>query len=149
MKSAWLIALALLMFGGLFMAVAAEQSPEESRKAADAAVKKGNFNDAYKLYQTLATDPADGSKAPHDLTEGILCLNRLGRPDEIDDFREKVISVHAQNWRLLMAAAQSMMIGNENWGFIVAGLNFIGETIAATMAGWSIRSIAIACGRFN
>src|SRR5208337_4414434 len=41
--------------------------------------------------------------------------------DELDAFREAVIEVHKDNWRLLQAAAESYLNDPEHFGFIVAG----------------------------
>lgn len=54
------------------------------------------------------------------------CLQNLGRSDEIDEFREAVIEVHKQNWRLLDTAAQSYA-GTEHFGFMVAGKFYRGN----------------------
>jgi len=61
-----------------------------------------------------------GGAVGDDLAFGIRCLERLGRSDEIDGFRERVIAVHRQNWRLLQAAARSYA-DVTHYGFIVAG----------------------------
>src|SRR5580693_9098300 len=130
MKFVLLFVLAGLIAGGAYLAAAGagDKTPQERREAADAALKKGNFKDAYTLYQALAVDPADeAGKVSHDLTQAIICLQRLGRVDEIDDFREKVISAQAHNWRLLQTAAQSYLFGNVNHGYIVAGKFYRGN----------------------
>ena len=49
------------------------------------------------------------------------CLAQLGRSDEVDDFREAVVEVHKENWRLLQAAAESYLNDPAHFGFIVAG----------------------------
>src|SRR5262249_310216 len=70
-------------------------------------------------------DPAEVSE---DLRTGISCLQRLGRSDEIDDFREAVVEAHKTNWRLLATAAESCA-GNhlEHYGFLVAGKFYRGN----------------------
>src|SRR6202040_2591436 len=50
----------------------------------------------------------------------------LGRADEIDEFREAVIAVHKENWRLLETAAQTYA-NVEHYGFIVAGKFYRGN----------------------
>ena len=118
----------LFTFGAFLAAAASDRPAPERRASADAAFKKGNFKDAFAVYQSLAVDPADeADKVSHDLTQGITCLMRLGRSDEMDDFREKVIAAHAHNWRLLQAAAQTYYSGNENYGYIVAGQFYRGN----------------------
>ena len=85
------------------------------------AMNHGNFKDAFEGFSKRVLDPQDDpEKAGEDLTEAVSCLRSLGRVDEEDDFREKAIAVHAQNWRVLAAAAASYMQG-EQYGFIIAG----------------------------
>src|SRR5215472_7544222 len=70
--------------------------------------RDGNFRDAYEGLRKLALDPKDDpAKVGEDLSTAITCLQRLGRSDEIDDFREAVIDAHKGNWRLLQTAAES------------------------------------------
>jgi uncharacterized protein YfaS (alpha-2-macroglobulin family) len=91
------------------------------RDTLNKAVANGNFKDAYDGLRKLALDPKDDArKVGMDLTQGIVCLQRLGRVDEVDAFREAVIAAHKGNWRLLATAAQSLT-DNEHQGFIVAG----------------------------
>ncbi len=88
-----------------------------SRNAYDA----GNFKDAFEGYRALAIDPRDDPKlVGQDLTFAVDSLQRLGRVDEIDAFREAVIKAHAENPRLARAAAESLLTV-ENFGFLVAG----------------------------
>ena len=132
MKLILLIAMAGLVLGGAFLAaigaVEGDKTPQERRDLAEAAIKKGNFKDAYAGFQRLATNADDEpDKVSNDLHQAISALERLGRTDEIDDFREKVIAAHAKNWRLLHAAASSFLVGNENYGFIIAGKFYRGN----------------------
>src|ERR1700677_4129734 len=81
-------------------------SLEKQRETLSKNHKDGNFNDAYIGLRKLALDPKnDPMKVGADLDMAIDCLIRLGRVDEIDDFREAVIKVHEKNWRLLQTAA--------------------------------------------
>jgi uncharacterized protein YfaS (alpha-2-macroglobulin family) len=94
---------------------------EQKREALYKAVQAGNFKDAYEGIRKIALDPKDDPlKVSKDLTQGILCLERLGRLDEIDEFRDAVIEVHKGNWRLLATAAQTFT-SNLHVGHIVAG----------------------------
>jgi alpha-2-macroglobulin len=112
---------------GAYLIGAAPPSPRDMRGSADKAFAAGNFKDAFINYEKLATDPNDEpGKVSHDLTQGILSLQRLGRSDEVDDFREKTIAVHGKNWRLLQTAAESLLAG-ETHGFIVAGKFYRGN----------------------
>ena len=81
----------------------------------------GNYNDAYEGFRRLALDPEDDARqVGADLSMATQCLLQLNRADELDEFREAVIEVHAENWRLLQAAAQDYM-SRPHHGFIVAG----------------------------
>jgi uncharacterized protein YfaS (alpha-2-macroglobulin family) len=100
---------------------AGTQSPEERRAIANKAFQAGNFRDAYDSLKKLTLDPkCDKFLVGKDLETAITCLQRLGRSDEIDDYRESVIALHIQNWRLLESAARSYA-NIEHYGFIVAG----------------------------
>src|SRR5579883_2129828 len=76
-------------------------SADEKRQALYKAAQAGNFKDAYEGLKKLALDPQDDPlKVSEDLRQAITCLQRLGRVDEIDTFREGVIAAHKDNWRL-------------------------------------------------
>ncbi|HEX3997053.1 MAG TPA: MG2 domain-containing protein, partial [Pirellulales bacterium] len=101
---------------------APEAAPtQQDRDAASKKMTNGNFKDAYDEFRRMALDKKDEPrKAGEDLKNAIVCLERLGRADEIDDFREKAIDVHKENWRLLWAAADSYLYVEHN-GFLIAG----------------------------
>src|SRR4051812_33956652 len=114
-------ALVVLGAGAFCLAVVDQRPPEQRRAAAQKAYSAGNYNDAYKIFSALASDPADDPRsAPGDFETAVQCLRSLGRNDEVDDFRETVVAAHAKNWRLLWAAARSLHEG-DNYGFVVAG----------------------------
>ena len=73
-------------------------------------MKEGNFKEAYegmrKLTLSAEVDPKQVGPVMHAAIE---CLQRLGRVDQIDTYREAVIQRHADNWRLLAAAARNYM----------------------------------------
>jgi uncharacterized protein YfaS (alpha-2-macroglobulin family) len=102
----------------------AEQAPGAARPDAAAMDKKyqeGNFKEAYEGFRTLALEAgAARDRVGHYLTMGAASLASLGRIDEIDEFRESVIKVHSQNWRLLLTAAENYL-NVEHSGFIIAG----------------------------
>jgi uncharacterized protein YfaS (alpha-2-macroglobulin family) len=102
--------------------VAADEPNRQARR--DSLMKTfqaGNWKDAYEGLRKLALDPKnDPLQVGTDLTTGITCLQRLGRSDEIDQFREAVIAAHKSNWRLLQTAAQTY-VNVEHYGYIVAG----------------------------
>src|SRR5262249_3912887 len=86
------VALALLVTWKL-----AAQTPSlaEQRASANKAFAAGNFKDAYDGIRKVALDPTDDPmRVGADLVLGVKCLQRLGRVDEADDFREGVIVAH-------------------------------------------------------
>ncbi len=122
------IVLALLGVAGslVLMAVAAvgflDARPPASREQCDKLAQQGNYKEAYDGYRALALDPKDDPRlVGRDLQQAISCLTQLQRMDEIDAFREAVIEVHKDNWRLLEAAAQSYLNDQDHYGFVVAG----------------------------
>jgi alpha-2-macroglobulin len=106
-------------FASIINAAAPEQA--DLREQAARLFKAGNFKDAFGLYQKLLFDPDDDLRlAGDDLTHGIQCLQRLGRVNEIDAFREKAAEIHKSHWRVLQAVAQTY-IYIEHHGCMVAG----------------------------
>jgi uncharacterized protein YfaS (alpha-2-macroglobulin family) len=122
------LAACLLLALPVFWLVAADKTvPQSQRQGLLMAHKNGNYRDAYNGLRQLALDPTtDRLQVGQDLTVAIDCLRRLGRADEIDDFREAVIAAHPKNWRLLETAARSYADG-EHFGFIVAGKFYRGQ----------------------
>jgi len=118
----------ILAIGGAVWLFAADVLPEKDRRESlMKAYKAGNYKDAYEGLRKLALDPkADRQAVLNDLDTAIQCLRSLGRTDEVDDFREGVIAVHKDNWRLLERAAQSYVQG-EQYGYIVAGKFYRGH----------------------
>jgi uncharacterized protein YfaS (alpha-2-macroglobulin family) len=123
--------LSLAVVCGLVGVYLASADEKETRKQKRGRLMKanndGNFKVAYDGLRQLALDPKD---EPHqvsdDLDAAITCLQRLGRSDEIDEFREGVIAAHAKNWRLLHRAALSFS-RTERFGYIVAGKFYRGN----------------------
>ena len=94
---------------------------DQQRQAARKTFDAGNFKDAYEIYRKLALDPRDDPRSVgQDLHMATSCLQQLGRVDEVDEFREQVIAVHSDNWRLLAAAAENYQTVDHP-GFLVAG----------------------------
>ncbi|MDI9442983.1 MAG: MG2 domain-containing protein, partial [Planctomycetota bacterium] len=121
-RVAILAAAALLLVGGLAFSIAREAAPMNvSRADAQKMYADRNYKDAYEAFRRLALDPAtDSGQVGGDLKIALTCLQQLNRASEIDPFRERVIAVHAGNWRLLHAAAQSYM-DLDHFGFMIAG----------------------------
>ena len=100
----------------------------DSRVTAQKNMTNGNWNDAYVLYAPLALDPeTDPKLVAEDLQHALECLSRLSRVDEMDDFREKVIAAHPDNWRVLLAAARSFRENSYSYGYLVAGKFYRGN----------------------
>jgi uncharacterized protein YfaS (alpha-2-macroglobulin family) len=114
------MALALPVFWVVAADNPAPQQPE--RQHLMKLFQDGNFKDAYDGLRKLALAPeTDRLQVGQILETAITCLQRLGRVDEIDDFREAVIAAHAKNWRLLETAAHTYTNDPFHYGFIIAG----------------------------
>ena len=100
---------------------AEDPAPAQQRAAWEKTFTDGNYKDAYEGFRKLALDPGDDPRlVGHDMDMAIQSLRNLGDLDQVDAFREEVIGVHGQNWRLLQSAAESYL-NVEHYGFIVAG----------------------------
>ncbi|MGA2797328.1 MAG: MG2 domain-containing protein [Thermoguttaceae bacterium] len=126
------VLLGLFTFGSVFLggwAVSATvlTDMQSQREQAYKSHQEGNYKDAYDVYRKLALDANDDPRlAGDDLKMATSCLQSLNRADEIDDFREAVIEVHKNNWRLLQAAAQNYL-NEPHYGFMVAGKFYRGN----------------------
>ncbi len=110
-----------LMVAIVWNLTAAAPSHQQQRANGTKLFDAGNYRDAYEWFRKLALDPTDDPlRVGDDLDLGVASLQKLGRIDEADDFREAVVAAHAKNWRLLEAAARSYE-KTEHFGFIVAG----------------------------
>ena len=92
--------------------VVADRAPQQqiSVKAAEQKMADGNFDDAYRDFRAHALAPDSPPRlASRSLSNGVQCLQRLGRVDEIDEFLESVIAVHKDQWRVLQMAAQTYL----------------------------------------
>lgn len=116
------IATALVGFSTLVVLLtAAEPETKDQRAAAQKLYSDGNYAEALAAFQKLAlSEHNDKQQVGSDLEMAIHCLQNLGREDEIDALRERVIETHDDNWRLLHTAANTLLHGNQ-YGFIVAG----------------------------
>jgi uncharacterized protein YfaS (alpha-2-macroglobulin family) len=92
------------------------------RKQAQKHQQQGNYKEALEAYSTLATDPQENpGQIGNDLQGAVACMQSLNRIGEADAFREKVVGLHAENWRALAAAANSLFQGDHS-GTLVAGV---------------------------
>lgn len=100
---------------------------QERRETLTKTFRDGNFKDAYEGLRKLALDPKnEPENVGKDLDLAVSALIKLGRVDEIDDFREAVVTVHQKNWRLLETAARSYA-SIEHYGYITAGKFYRGH----------------------
>ncbi len=114
----WLLLLVFFAFLGVYLS-AEEKSISDERKLAQTYQKQGNYRDAWKLYQKLATRQSNnGQGVAIDFNAGIQCLQRLNRVGEIDAFRESVLKVHANKPRVLWKVAESFIRG-PHYGYII------------------------------
>ncbi|MDR3632180.1 MAG: MG2 domain-containing protein [Isosphaeraceae bacterium] len=114
---------AIFVLGVSTMAVMSAPNPSRDARRARAAQaeKQGNYKDAYDDFRLLALDPEnDPALAGTDLKGAIRALARLGRNQEVDELRDAVVDAHKNQWRTLMAAAQTLAEG-EHYGFIISG----------------------------
>ena len=120
----WLLSLVLLgVVPGVVLLTGGAMQPANpsQRQKLHQTLREGNFNDAYQGFRRLALDPNDDPRlVGQDLAAATNCLQRLNRVEEIDEFREAVVEVHSENWRLLQAAAQNY-ITVPHHGYLVAG----------------------------
>ncbi len=115
------IPLALGLLGMTFFLPAADEPIPDQRTQARKLYDEGNYRDAYDIYRNLAlNEENEGLPLADDFTTAIQALQQQQRQHDIDAFREEVIERHADDWRLLARAAQSLIQG-EHYGFIVAG----------------------------
>ncbi|MDP6847518.1 MAG: hypothetical protein QGI24_01905, partial [Kiritimatiellia bacterium] len=109
----------------LFALGAVQQEPKGPSARRDKARKEmanGNFKDAYELFEKLAIDNNTKPDAVgQDLVNAITCLQRINRVKDVDDFRERVVDMHANRWQVLMAVAGTYFRGPYHYGTIVAG----------------------------
>ena len=117
----------ILIFVGTFASkffivnASAEKEKLQDRGRASLLMSGGNYKEAYDIFSALAFNPKnDSHKVADDMREAVSCLNQLGRVNEFDDFVERVISIHKDNFLLLEQAAQLYM-GQEHNGSILAG----------------------------
>ncbi|MCL2119165.1 MAG: hypothetical protein FWH27_12140, partial [Planctomycetaceae bacterium] len=95
------------------------------------------FKEAFDALQTWTLDPAaDPMTVGQGFGMAIACLQNLNRVSEMDEYRDQVIEAHRKNWRLLMAAAQSLESGiGGNYGSIIDGKfvrsNYQGERVTS------------------
>ena len=68
--------------------------------------QEGQWREAFESYKRRALDEQNsGKQLADDFLKAIQSLRKLQQDQQIDEFREDVIEVHADDWRLLQQAA--------------------------------------------
>jgi len=97
------------------------------RQQARKAMGSGNWRDAFdQLARLAAAAETSPDRAGEDLTQALTCLGHLGRVEEGDELRERTITAHADQWRVLWTAATSYQ-NTPHYGTIVAGKFYRGD----------------------
>jgi len=116
-----LLALFPVVLGMSVYLIGAEPPMDERRSQAEELFGDGNYKEAYDIVRALVLDPRnEGEQLAEDYARALECLQNLQRTVDVDQFREEAVKVHADDWRLLAAAAESFLDG-EQYGFLVAG----------------------------
>ncbi|MFW6303248.1 MAG: MG2 domain-containing protein, partial [Candidatus Sumerlaeota bacterium] len=115
----------LLMTGGLLLVGAQNEEPIEiapTRQEAQKLMQEGNWKEAQERFEKLVLQAENnsGEKLAQDYNNAVNCLRQLGNRHELNAFLEKAVDRHAEDWRLLQAAAQSLM-GAQHYGYLIAG----------------------------
>jgi len=106
----------------LVLLTAAVLPAAQSRQDLHRLYQEGNYQEAYDGLRRvlLAGGAFGGAEAASDLTMAVQALRQLGRVHEVDEFRDRVVQRHADDWRVLAAAAQTVYHGN-HYGYLIAG----------------------------
>jgi alpha-2-macroglobulin len=110
-------------FGGttLLFSQAADQPGEGIRSDAKARFDRGDFRDAFELYQKLIRDEANaGDTLANDLGMAAQCLHRLQQHTELDGLFEEAIAIHPEDWRVYWKGAE-LIRQAPSYGWLVAG----------------------------
>lgn len=78
------------------------------RAGAEAALARGDYAQALTDFSALVLRPTVDERVDEDFAHAVQCLERLNRAEDIDAFRDKAIGAHPGNWRLAVAAADSL-----------------------------------------
>jgi uncharacterized protein YfaS (alpha-2-macroglobulin family) len=90
---------------------------DSMRREAGKLQKAGNFQEAWERYKKLAL----GDKpVEQDVQQGVQCLQRVNRVNELDGWLEEVAAKHSENWQMTRAVAQQYLYAQHH-GTIVDG----------------------------
>jgi uncharacterized protein YfaS (alpha-2-macroglobulin family) len=105
----------------LFFATFRETRADDAagRAKAKEQFANSNFQVSFDLAKKLALDPADDPfQVGDDLALALNSLRSLGRHEELDALRSEVVALHKENWRLLSAAANSLL-ADVHYGHVI------------------------------
>ncbi|HEX3600758.1 MAG TPA: MG2 domain-containing protein [Lacipirellulaceae bacterium] len=117
--------LILTVLGGLTMVmfqpgIGAESGPSQLEKLLKLHAD-GNHKESYDGLRTLILGKdVRPAELPRAFDAAIDCLEQLNRVDEIDEFREKAVAAHKEDWQLLAAVAKSY-VNVPHYGFMIGG----------------------------
>ncbi|MCA9178230.1 MAG: alpha-2-macroglobulin [Planctomycetales bacterium] len=93
---------------------------QDMRARSQKLMRDGNFKDALEGFQKLCLDTnTDGIAVGQDLSNAVMCQQRLGLLSEFDKLVESTVERHADSTHLLQQAAQLYM-NTPHYGMIVA-----------------------------
>jgi len=94
---------------------------KERRASADKTMQAGNWNDALKVWREILVLPEHtGQPLAEDLDKAVQCVQRLNKWELWDAVVEDTVKSHAQDWRLLQAAAVHFQ-STQSRGTIISG----------------------------
>lgn len=117
------ITLVLLTFvsSSLILTMAAEEPAPEIRAKAKQLFKDGQFKEAAELFEAISLrKDHTGEELSEDIAMTVNSFRRLRQEAKIDDFLEKVVETHSENWRAYWSASEALS-NSSHHGYIVAG----------------------------
>ncbi|MEA2011622.1 MAG: MG2 domain-containing protein, partial [Verrucomicrobiota bacterium] len=98
---------------------------ETAFKNAEKLYRQGNYKEAYYEYEKICLKPNNYENNVTTLTSAysraLTCLRQINKMDKVDAFREKVIKIHKNNWKLLSRAAKSYLHEQYHYGYMISG----------------------------
>ena len=93
----------------------------EDRARAMKLYNEGNYKEAYEIFKSyLLSEDSSSSLIGNDLSLAVSCLQSINEVDKLDDFLEKAIEAHQEDWKFLSYAAQQYL-GIQKQGVLLAG----------------------------
>ncbi|MDP6112294.1 MAG: MG2 domain-containing protein [Planctomycetota bacterium] len=109
----------LFLFLTLFLSTAFPEADIASK--AVKLYRQGNYKEALAAYRELLLDPKSVQAGlPGALNEAVQCMSRINQFKNRDEFLEKTVETHPENWRLLQAAA-NQYFSQMHYGYILSG----------------------------